>query len=220
MSLTGTTPMRVSVTRLLPLSLLALTVACGTSHTIPVADAQQDSLKAGTAANTPAATSALDEGVIVVNGVALNTQTVQWLQQVYPVVIPAGRYWYDPVSGAWGRDGEPIAGQMMAGLTLGGTLARDASRGASGVYINGRQITDGEKLYIERRCQTPVAPARYWILSNGIGGYEGAPALFNLGQCPGVPQQNGGARSMSRTFCDGNGACTSTGILGSITTAY
>ena len=157
---------------------------------------------------------------IVVNGQALSAEAVRQLTQLYPVAIPSGRYWYDPVSGAWGREGEPIAGQMLPGLALGGPLQANASRGSSGVFINGRQITAGEKSYIELMCQTPVAPARYWIMANGIGGYEGGPAIFNLAQCPGFAQQSGGgARSMSRTFCDPNGACTSTGILGSITTA-
>ncbi len=164
--------------------------------------------------------SAAQDTGIVVNGQALSAETVRQLQQIYPVAIAPGRYWYDAISGAWGREGEPIAGQMMPGLALGGPLRPNASRGTSGVFINGRQITAGEKSYIEMLCQTPVAPARYWIMATGIGGYEGGPAIFNLAQCPGVAQQQGGgARSMSRTYCDANGACTSTGILGSITTA-
>jgi hypothetical protein len=156
---------------------------------------------------------------IVVNGQALADETVRQLQQLYPVAIPAGRYWYDAVSGAWGREGEPIAGQMVAGLTLGGPLAANASRGTSAVFINGRQITGGEKAYIEALCQTPVIPGRYWIAANGIGGYEGGPAIFNLAQCPGVPQPSRGGSSSSRTYCDPNGACTTSGILGTITTA-
>lgn len=155
---------------------------------------------------------------IVVNGQTLSAETVQQLQQLYPVAIPPGRYWYDAVSGAYGREGEPIAGMMLAGLSLGGPLHADASRGTSGVYINGRQITAGEKSYIEMACRTPVTPARYWIAATGVGGYEGGPAFFNLAQCPGLQQQSSGPRSMSRTFCDPNGACTSTGILGTITT--
>ena len=170
-------------------------------------------------ASSSAGTSAAQDPGIVVNGQALSAETVQQLKQIYPVVIPSGRYWYDPISGAWRRESQPIAGQMMPGLSLGGPLQANTSRGTSGVFINGRQITDGEKSYIEVLCQTPVAPARYWIMANGIGGYEGGPAIFNLAQCPGVAQQNSGPRSMSRTYCDANGACTSTGILGSITTA-
>jgi len=163
--------------------------------------------------------SAPPETRIVVNGQVLADETVQQLQQLYPVAIPAGRYWYDAMSGAWGREGEPVAGQMMAGLTLGGPLAANASRGTSGVFINGRQITVGEKAYIEALCQTPVSPARYWIAATGIGGYEGGPPIFNLAQCPGVPQPSRGGGSSSRTYCDPNGACTTSGILGTITTA-
>ena len=160
-----------------------------------------------------------EAGAIVVNGRALSAETVGQLQRVYPVAIAPGRYWYDAVSGAYGREGGPAVGQMIGGLALGGPLRADASHGTSGVFINGRQITVGEKTYLERVCQTPVAPARYWILVNGVGGFEGGPASFDLGQCPGVRQQNTGSRSSTRTYCDGNGACTSTGILGSITTS-
>jgi len=174
---------------------------------------------AGATASTGTASSTGRDTSIVVNGVELSAETVRQLQQVYPVQVAPGRYWYDAVSGAYGREGEPIGGQMMPGLSLGGTLAANASRGSSGVLINRRQLTAGEKLYLERLCQTPVAPGRYWIMANGVGGYEGGPAFFNLGQCPGAPQQGGGGRSMSRTYCDPNGACTSTGILESITTA-
>jgi hypothetical protein len=155
---------------------------------------------------------------IFVNGAALSVDTVRALQQVYPVAIEPGRYWYDAVSGAYGREGEPIAGQMIAGLALGGPLRADASRGTAGVFINGRQITSGEKAYIEQLCQTPVAPGRYWILFNGLGGYEGGPAIFDLGQCPGLARPSGGGRSMSKTYCDNNGNCTTSGVLGYIST--
>ena len=156
---------------------------------------------------------------IFVNGSELKPDTLRALQQAYPVPIAAGRYWYDALSGAWGVEGEPIAGQMVAGLALGGTLRPDASRGSSGVFLNGRQLTAGEKAYLEVLCQTPVQPARYWVLSNGMGGYEGGPASFNLAQCPGLARNTGGgAKSSSRTYCDGNGNCTSTGVLGTITT--
>jgi len=172
--------------------------------------------ESGTRGNAPARVEAAR---IVVNGQALSVETVQQLQQVYPVAIPPGHYWYDAVSGAYGREGEPIAGQMMAGGALGGPLSPNASRGTSGVFINGRQITGGEVAYIERLCQTPVVPGRYWIMASGVGGYEGGPAVFNLAQCPGVPQQSGGSRSSSRTYCDPNGACTTSGVLGSILTS-
>jgi len=156
---------------------------------------------------------------IVVNDVELSSETVQALQQIYPVEIAPGRYWYDRVSGAWGPDGEPVAGQMLAGLELGGPLREDASRGDAGVFINGRQITLGEKAFLEQLCQTEVVSGRYWILFNGLGGFEGGPVSFNLRQCPGFAQSSGGGGgSMSRTYCDAGGNCTSTGVLGYIST--
>ena len=155
---------------------------------------------------------------IVVNDVELSSETVQALQQIYPVEIVPGRYWYDRVSGAWGPDGEPVAGQMLAGLELGGPLREDASRGDAGVFINGRQITLGEKAFLEQLCQTEVVSGRYWILFNGLGGFEGGPVSFNLRQCPGFAQSSGGGGSMSRTYCDAGGNCTSTGVLGYIST--
>lgn len=157
-------------------------------------------------------------GKVFINGKALDRVTLEQLQQLYPLPIPPGRYWYDPVSGAYGVEGKPVTGQMLPGLALGGALRANASRGTSGVFINGRQLTFGEKAYIEQACQTPVMPARYWVNAQGLGGYEGGPASFNLGQCgPAVGQRNGG--SSTRTFCDADGSCRSTGILGSILTA-
>ena len=205
----------------LRVALAASVIACAKSRDDPAStgDRANTGATAGAPASAGGAASTSVDTRIVVNGVTLPAETVRELQQVYPVPIAPGRYWYDAISGGYGREGEPIAGQMIPGLALGGALAANASRGTSGVFINRRELTAGEKLYLERLCQTPVAPGRYWIMANGLGGYEGGPAFFNLGQCPGVPQQNGGARSMSRTFCDDNGACTSTGILGSIMTA-
>lgn len=170
------------------------------------------------AAQSPSARRATNDSVYV-NGVGLTAEIIRQLQRIYPVPIAPGRYWYDPLSGGYGREGEPIAGQMLPGLTLGGRLAADASRGTSGVFINGRQLTVGETRYIELLCRTPVVQGRYWVMATGVGGYEGQPASFNLAQCPGVPQGKSGGGSSSRTYCDPNGTCTTSGILGTITTA-
>jgi hypothetical protein len=166
------------------------------------------------------ARAAEGETKIVVNTVPLTVETVQSLQRIYPVPIQPGRYWYDAFSGAWGQEGGPIAGQMMPGLRLGGPLRADASRGTSGVYINGRQLTLGEKAYLEQSCQTPVRPARYWVNAHGIGGFEGAPPSFNLALCAGGQSRGGGGGggSSTRTFCDPDGSCRSSGLWGSILT--
>ncbi|MFN0185147.1 MAG: hypothetical protein ACKVQR_15145 [Aquabacterium sp.] len=158
---------------------------------------------------------------VVVNAQPLTAATLAQLQRLYPVAIAPGRYWYDAVSGLYGAEGGPPAGQMAPGLALGGPLRADASRGTMPVFINGRQLTEGEVRYIALSCQTAVAPGRYWVTAWGLGGFEGGPAVFNLALCrpPGGGGGGGGGGSSSRTWCDPSGACTSTGILGSITTA-
>jgi hypothetical protein len=165
------------------------------------------------------AQAAEGETQIVVNTVPLTVETVQALQRIYPVPIQPGRYWYDAFSGAWGQEGGSIAGQMMPGLRLGGPLRADASQGTSGVYINGRQLTLGEKTYLEQSCQTPVQAARYWVNAQGIGGFEGGPPSFNLALCGGGQSRGGGGGgSSTRTFCDPDGSCRSSGLWGSILT--
>lgn len=154
---------------------------------------------------------------VIVNGIALSRETLAALQRLYPVPIQPGRYWYDDVSGVYGIEGQPVTGQMSPGLRLGGRLRADASRGTSGVFINGRQLTNGEKIYIERACRTPVVPGRYFVNALGIGGVEGGPVSFNLALCGPPPGQARGGSS-TRTYCDANGICTSSGILGTITT--
>jgi hypothetical protein len=69
---------------------------------------------------------------VVVKGVALDPQTIGQLQRAYGAIAP-GRYRYDPVSGLWGRERGPTAGQIAPGLRLGGPLRRDASGGGTGV---------------------------------------------------------------------------------------
>jgi hypothetical protein len=153
---------------------------------------------------------------VVVNGQALPAATVRSLEQAYRVPIAPGRYWYDAVSGAWGREGGPIAGQMMPALRLGGPLAPDASRGNSQVFINGRELMAGEVWALQQACRTPVLRGRYWVNSLGVGGVEGGPAIFNLAACGQSSGKSGG--SSTRTYCDSGGNCSSHGLWGWIGT--
>ncbi|HEU0204264.1 MAG TPA: hypothetical protein VFR86_27955 [Burkholderiaceae bacterium] len=138
---------------------------------------------------------------VIVNAAALDPGTKGALERAYRVPIQPGRYWYDPVSGAWGIEGGPMAGQIHAGLRLGGPLRRDASRGNTGVFVNGRELHRLDVAALQR-C-VPVIPGRYWVLANGIGGVEGGPAQFNLAALCG----GGGGSGGSSTRCDnyGNG---------------
>jgi hypothetical protein len=93
--------------------------------------------------------------------------------------VPDGSYWYDKVSGAWGRQGGPALGLTLPGLEVGGALRPDASGGNTGVFVNGRELHDLDVLGL-RQIAGAVVPGRYWIDAQGNGGYEGGPALFNL----------------------------------------
>lgn len=115
---------------------------------------------------------------VVVNGKRLSPETIYALEQYYGVRIQSGRYWYDRISGLWGREGGPTVGQILSGLNLGGPLSPRASGGGTGVFINGRELHPAEVAYLQR-C-TPVYRGRYWLNPQGLAGVEGGPPLVNL----------------------------------------
>lgn len=120
---------------------------------------------------------------IVINSAVVTAAEIQAVQQRMGIPagapIPSGRYWYDPTSGLWGMEGGPTMGQILPDLLLGGALRADASGGGTGVFINGREIHPLEAAYL-RGLYGYVVPGRYWLNWQGIGGFEGGPALFNL----------------------------------------
>jgi hypothetical protein len=119
---------------------------------------------------------------ISVNGVPLSSATLQALEGRYGGHIPNGRYWYDKLSGAWGRQGGLTLGFTLAGLDLGGPLRANASGGSSQIFVNGRRLPRPEVAALEQLLQTRVAPGRYWLNAAGYAGYEGGPPLANLFQ--------------------------------------
>ena len=135
---------------------------------------------------------------VFVNGARLDDPARQAIERGYGTPIKPGRYWYDAVSGVWGMEAGPAAGQIHPGLRLGGPLKRDASKGKTGVIVNGRELHALDVAAL-RRC-VAVVPGRYWVLANGIGGAEGAPAQFNLAALCGQAAGRG-----SGTRCDDYG---------------
>ncbi|MEN7341572.1 MAG: hypothetical protein AAAFM81_01470 [Pseudomonadota bacterium] len=119
---------------------------------------------------------------VLVNGKALTHQQVDSLTQMYGQVIP-GKYWYDPVSGLYGNIGGAPMGQLYPSMTIGGPLAANASGGGNGrltgVFINGREIHPLEYMFYQQLFGT-VWPGRYWMNAQGVGGFVGMPASFNV----------------------------------------
>jgi len=115
---------------------------------------------------------------VVINKERLSDEKVRALEVFYKTHVLDGKYWYDPVSGAWGLEGGPTKGFIRAGHKLGGALRSDASNGRTGVFVNGRELHRLDVLALQSFVQ--VVPGRYWVDSRGNGGYERGPAFFNL----------------------------------------
>ena len=146
-------------------------------------------------------------GDVYVNGAVLNAQTRQGLERAYGVPIKPGRYWYDKVSGVWGLEGGPAAGQIHPNLNLGGPLKRDASKGKTGVIVNGRELHHKDVSALQQCLQ--VIPGRYWVLANGMGGLEGGPPSFNLAVLCRTKGAEARARTVRTTEMDNSTAATS-----------
>lgn len=116
---------------------------------------------------------------VIFNGVLASDEDIAALESYYQTYLPDSSYWYDPVSGLWGLEGYPAAGQILPRLELGGPLRADASGGNTGVFINGRELHVLEALYLYQLFGA-VYPGYYWMDEQGNTGVEGGPAFVNL----------------------------------------
>ncbi len=145
---------------------------------------------------------------VVVNRVQIPDATLQTYEKRWQTRIRDGNYWYDRYSGAWGVEGGPTAGWIMAGLEIGGPLRADASSGNTGVFINGREL---HLLDVQALMQiVQVQQGRWWVDSQGNFGAEGGPMLGNL---VAIANQRGGKQwshysKDGHSFIGGDGNCT------------
>ncbi len=125
---------------------------------------------------------------VTINGVALtNAQTTE-LESTYGVTPLPGNYWYDSVSGLYGVVGYQAFGFMYPGHDFG-QLKRNASRGDSGVIVNGRELSQTEWLIWSYMLGSVIQMGSYWLDAQGNAGYEGNPQpIVNLYM---AAQQNG-----------------------------
>jgi len=129
----------------------------------------------------PARSSAApdDAQAVFVNGVRIAPETLAALEDQYGLRVVAGRYWYDAASGAAGAMGGPTAAFLLPGIAIGGPLAADASRGDTGVFVNGRELPASDLAGLEGLVG-PIADGRYFIDALGNAGREGEPPTVNL----------------------------------------
>ena len=132
---------------------------------------------------------------IVINQKVLGAEEmkiIQRLERQFGAKAVPGRYWYDRRSGLYGAEGHGAFGQTFPNLPMGGKLQPDASKGDTGVWVNGRQLHRTDAAYLQQ-C-TPVIPGRYWLDARGNGGVEGGPIQWNLALlCAAARQRAGGS---------------------------
>lgn len=163
---------------LLTLCLCIMLVACG-----------EDSATPATSATAPARS-------IHFNGHALDAgefATLAQLEAAAGTRLPDGKYWYDPICGAFGAWGGPVVTILPAGLKLGGPVPANASGGGTGIFTNGRELHVFDVLYLQHLLG-PIQPGRYFTDAFGNAGLEGGPVLVNLLV---AAQQRGGFSSYS-----------------------
>lgn len=119
---------------------------------------------------------------IYINHIKLNEYEVTALQTSYGYVQD-GRYWYDSTAGLWGFENGPTQGKAIPNVYFRGKLPADISGRGTSIFINGREIHDKEKQYLESIYGLGnVKTGRYWLDSFGNGGYEGGLAFFKIPQ--------------------------------------
>jgi hypothetical protein len=139
-----------------------------------------------------------------INRVTISDDEVRKLERDHRMQLPRGDFWYDRISGAWGREGGPTLGATLPGIKLGGPLRSDASRGNTGVFINGRELPMQDVLGLQQ-ISVPVMQGRWWVDSAGNVGMEGNPVpIGNLFQ---FSRGKGGAyqRSTGGGYIGGDG---------------
>lgn len=133
----------------------------------------------------------------VINGVRLTPQEYTSLSQKIGQPAPAGRFWYDGVSGMWGYEGGPVMGQLPPSLPeVRGSLRADASGGLTQVFINGRALHPNTLAQFQMMYGTPVPPGRYAMNAYGQIVMEGQPfpqlpQQAQPGTMPWMPPQGG-----------------------------
>ena len=149
-----------------------------------------------------------DTRVVAFNRIALDDSTLAALDQMTPIPIPAGRYWYDAACGAWGFESGPCVGFVQPGLALPGPMPPDISGGGTGIWINARELHPQDRAAIIARYGT-AWPGRYLLNAVGILMTEAGMPIANLA----APPAGGGGGTGMIAGMGGFGAVVDGGVV-------
>ncbi|KAG2705544.1 hypothetical protein I3760_05G059600 [Carya illinoinensis] len=113
--------------------------------------------------------------VVFVNGETLTQEELVQLQSCKnpPKKLRPGCYWYDKVSGLWGREGKKPSQIISAQLDVGGLIKLNASNGNTNVLMNNREITK-EELWMLKAAGVPCEGSpHFWVSDDGSYQEEG-----------------------------------------------
>ncbi|KAE8690745.1 Extra-large guanine nucleotide-binding protein 1 [Hibiscus syriacus] len=113
--------------------------------------------------------------LIVVNREPLNQDELHVLQTCRnrPKKLKPGFYWYDKVSGLWGKDGHGPCQIITAQLNVGGQIKAHASNGNAKVIVNNREITRKELWMLQIAGVNCEGKPSFWLSADGLYQEEG-----------------------------------------------